>query len=75
MLDVSLLRTEAAALAAAMRRRGVDLDIDSLTGLDEERRRLRVEAEGLRARQKELGKTIPTLDGGDKQRAIAEAAA
>ena len=56
-----------------MARRGIDIDLAALAGLDEERRRTRAEAEGMRAEQKDLGKAIPTLDGEQKQSAIAEA--
>jgi seryl-tRNA synthetase len=75
MLDVSLLRTDAAALAEAMRRRGITVDVDALVALDEERRRLRVDAENLRSQQKEIGKSIQALSGSDKEAAIAEAGA
>ncbi len=73
MLDVAILRDDPARLSAALARRGVDVGVDALVSLDEERRRTRVEAEELRARQKEVGKTIATLEGEEKTAAIAEA--
>ncbi|MBT8207420.1 MAG: hypothetical protein KJO18_04035, partial [Acidimicrobiia bacterium] len=72
MLDVALLRNDPEALAAAMTRRGVSVDIDALADLDKRRRQARSEAEGLRSRQKEAGKAIAELDGDAKQQAITE---
>jgi len=73
MLDIDLLRHEPDRLVAAMRRRGLDLDVDDLLALDRRRRQVRTAAEELRARQREIGKRIPTLDGEERQAAIAEA--
>ena len=75
MIDISLLRNERDVLASSLARRGMQVDLDALSTLDEERRSTRFEAEELRARQKEMGKTIPKLDGDDKASAIAEAGA
>jgi seryl-tRNA synthetase len=75
MIDISLLRNERDVLASSLARRGMQVDLDALSALDEERRSTRFEAEELRARQKEIGKTIPKLDGDDKASAIAEAGA
>ena len=60
MIDVAILRNDPDALRASLARRGVTLDVDALTDLDRRRREIRTEAETLRARQKEIGKTIPT---------------
>ena len=49
------------------------LDVAALADLDRRRREIRGEAESLRARQKEIGKSIPGLDGGAREAAIAEA--
>jgi seryl-tRNA synthetase len=70
MIDVALLRNDPAGLAAALRRRGLDVDVDALVALDVERRAARSKAEELRAEQNRAGKTIASLSGGDKQRAI-----
>ncbi len=75
MLDVAILRTEPGRLAAAMERRGAaDFDIESLVQLDEERRRVRAEAEDLRADQKRAGQEIARLQGDEKAAAIARVA-
>ncbi|NNC73971.1 MAG: serine--tRNA ligase [Acidimicrobiia bacterium] len=74
MLDVALLRSDPDAVATAMARRGVALDVAALVGLDENRREVRVKAEALRAEQKDSGKAIAKLQGDEKQEAIDRAA-
>ena len=73
MIDIALLREHTSDLAASLARRGIDLDLDALVAIDADRRSKRSQAEELRAQQKEIGKTIPTLAGDDKAAAIAEA--
>ncbi len=71
MLDVALLRSERERLAAALEKRGLDVDIDALAALDERRRQVRASAEQMRADQRSAGKEIATLAGEAKQAAIA----
>jgi seryl-tRNA synthetase len=73
MIDVSVLRERPEDLKLAMSRRGVTLDVDELGALDRERRRVRTEAEEMRSRQKEIGKSIARLTGDERDAAIAEA--
>ena len=73
MIDVAVLRDDPDALVAALGRRGVDIDVAALRELDAERRAARVEAEELRAQQKDAGKAIADLSGTDKEAAIAAA--
>jgi seryl-tRNA synthetase len=73
MIDPRILRTEPEALEASLRRRGIDLDVSQLVGLDERRRTERVKAEEIRAEQKTVGKSVSTLDGDERQAAIARA--
>lgn len=74
MIDVAILRSDPDALAASLRRRGVELDVVALAGLDKRRREIRARAEELRARQRESGKSIAELAGAEREQAIAEAA-
>ena len=75
MLDVNLLRKEPDRLAASLAHRGItDVDLAALAELDERRRRIRAEAETLRAEQKELGATVAGLEGADKAAALARGA-
>ncbi|MDX1691120.1 MAG: serine--tRNA ligase [Acidimicrobiia bacterium] len=73
MIDVSLLRDAPDDFRAAMERRHVDVDVDALVELDEERRAVRTKAEELRAEQKQMGQRIAKLQGDEKQAAIADA--
>ncbi len=73
MIDVGILRENPEVLTAALNRRGVEFDVPALAALDVDRRSARVEAEEMRSRQKEVGKSIATLGGDEKATAIAEA--
>jgi seryl-tRNA synthetase len=73
MIDINVLRNERPRLAESLARRGVEVDLDALSSLDERRRAARTEAEELRAAQKTAGKAIATLDGDEKQAAIEDA--
>jgi seryl-tRNA synthetase len=73
MIDITILRERRDELEQSLARRGIDIDIDHLVDLDKRRRKVRSEAEELRAKQKEIGKSISSLDGDEKQTAIAEA--
>jgi len=73
MIDVGILRERPDDLAAALSRRGVDLDVPALALIDAERRTARSDAEEMRSRQRDAGKSIATLSGDEKAAAIAEA--
>ncbi len=71
MIDVSLLRDDPEALAEALRRRRLDVDVAALAEIDVRRRQARSRAEELRAEQRRSGQTIASLDGAEKDAAIA----
>ncbi|MGF1664958.1 MAG: serine--tRNA ligase [Acidimicrobiia bacterium] len=73
MIDVTILRTQPDLIRSALTRRGVDIDVDSLVAMDESVRRARQAAEETRAAQRDAGKAIATLQGEEKQAAIASA--
>jgi seryl-tRNA synthetase len=73
MIDIAILRERREELAASLARRGITIDLEALVVLDKERRKIRSEAERVRSNQKEIGKSIPTLDEAEKQDAIATA--
>ena len=58
MLDPALLKDNIEILKLNISRRNLDVDIDFLIKLNEERKKLRFEAEQKRSNQKELGKEI-----------------
>jgi seryl-tRNA synthetase len=72
MIDPKLLRDDPDVIREALRRRGSDIDLDSLIALDSDQRVALQESEELRARQKEAGKRIAALKGDEKQAAIDE---
>ena len=73
MIDIAHLREKREALAASLARRGIEIDLEALFGLDERRRESRTMAEEIRSEQNTIGKSISTLEGEEKQRAIAKA--
>ena len=73
MIDIAILRDQPDVLAASLQRRGITLDIEALAELDARRRKARTSAEELRAEQKDIGKTISSLEGDAKAEAIARA--
>jgi seryl-tRNA synthetase len=73
MIDLAVLRESPDALREDLRRRQVDINVDVLVDLDEQRRTVRSEAEQVRARQKLAGKEISGLDGEARQEAITNA--
>ena len=72
MLDPKLLRENPEVVAESLRRRGVEADLDALVSLEADHRAALQEAEQLRARQKEAGREIASLEGDAKQKAIDE---
>ncbi len=73
MIDIALLRSSPGTIAASLKRRGVEVDLDALIDLDRRRREARTRAEEIRARQKELGSSIAGLEGDARAGAIAGA--
>ena len=67
MLDPLLLKNDLDTLRDNLRRRNLDIDLEQLIKLDESRRKLRFEAEKLRADQKSLGKDIATAESKEKE--------
>ena len=72
MLDPRILRENPETVALSLQRRGSSLDLDALVSLESSHRSALQEAEQLRARQKDAGKEIASLEGAEKQRAISE---
>jgi len=74
MIDDKLLRDDPDRIRDSLRRRGSKVDLDALIALDHEVRSQRQLAESLRAEQKEAGRQIATLEGAEKEAAIAAVA-
>ncbi len=58
MIDPKLLRQDPQRIARALARRGVNLDLERLTRLDEERRRLQAETQQLQHERKQHSRAI-----------------
>ena len=73
MIDISILRRQPEVLKAALARRGLELDVDTMAQIDEARRNLRAQAERTRAEQNGVSRRISRLEGEPRQAAIARA--
>ena len=73
MLDPALLKENIEILKLNISRRNLDVDIGSLIELNEERKKLRFEAEQKRSNQKELGKEIANADKEKKEALLNQA--
>lgn len=67
MLDPRLVRTETAAVAANLARRGVALDVTALQALEEQRKLLQVEAERLRNERNTQARTVGKAKAGGQE--------
>ena len=73
MLDLKAIRQNPDDFKARLARKGVQPDvIDSLLSADESKREIQAKAESLKAQQNEASKSIATLDGEAKTKALAE---
>ncbi len=73
MLDPALLKENIEILKLNILRRNLDVDIDLLIELNEERKKFRFEAEQKRSNQKELGKQIANADKEKKEALLNQA--
>jgi seryl-tRNA synthetase len=72
MLDIAFIRSNPDVVKQAAKNKGIDVDIDQLLQVDEQRRKLITASDELRAKRNELSASIPKLQGEAKQSAIAE---
>lgn len=74
MLDIRRIRKNPDEVKNALKKRNEDFPIDKLLNLDEERRKLLVEVEEMKARQNRVSKEIPKLkkEGKDVSEVVAE---
>ena len=61
MLDLKLIRGETDKVKKALSRRKEDVDIDKIIAVDDKRRALLYEVEGLKAKQNEVTRKIPAM--------------
>lgn len=72
MLDIKYIREHPDEVKRGAARKHMDVDVDGLLAVDNERRALLSEVESLRAQKNSASGRIALLTGEDKQRAIAE---
>ncbi|MBI5571478.1 MAG: serine--tRNA ligase [Desulfomonile tiedjei] len=72
MLDIAFIRNNAELVKDGIRKKRMNVDLDELLAVDDEVRRLKNEAEKLRADRNRLSKEIPQLAGEAKEEAVAE---
>ena len=70
MLDIKFIRENAELVREGARKKRIDVDIDRLLEIDEERRSLLQESEQLKAEKNAASQQIATLKGEEKQQAI-----
>ena len=73
MLDPALLKDDLEILKLNILRRNLNVDIEFLTNLNEERKKLRFEAEQKRSEQKKIGKEIAIADEESKEALLSQA--
>ena len=75
MLDPNLLKDNIKILEKNINRRGLDVDLDNLIKLNEERKSARFDAEKKRSEQKEMGKQIANSSKEEKEELLKQASA
>ena len=73
MLDPAILKDNLEVLESNISRRNLDIDVNHLISLNEERKSLRFNAEQKRSQQKELGKQIAKADKNEKEELLNKA--
>ena len=73
MLDLAILRSSPETIRRSMARRGLEVAVEDLAETEAGIRRLRHEADNMRAAQRSLGKEIARLQGDEKRQAIERA--
>lgn len=73
MLDPAILKDNLEVLESNISRRNLEIDVNHLISLNEERKSLRFNAEQKRSQQKELGKQIANADKNEKEELLNKA--
>ena len=73
MLDPAILKDNLEVLESNISRRNLEIDVNHLISLNEERKSLRFNAEQKRSQQKELGKEIANADENGKEELLNKA--
>lgn len=72
MLDIKFIRENAELVKKAVKDKGVDVNIDNILKLDEQRRKYKTELQGYNEEKNQASKKIPKMSPADKKKKIAE---
>ncbi|MSR70818.1 serine--tRNA ligase [Candidatus Kaiserbacteria bacterium] len=72
MLDIKFIRENAEAIKAGAKKKHLEVDIDRLLAVDEKRRGLMQEAEGMRAKQNEANDKVAAANPGERSMILPE---
>lgn len=72
MLDIKFIRENLELVKAGARKKHIEVDLDRLVAVDEERRKLLTEIEAMRAKQNEVSAKMPSASPGEKQAMLAD---
>ena len=73
MIDPQLLKNNFELIQDNLKKRDLEVDLEKLKSLDEDRRAIKFESEKLRSEQKKLGKDIATTEGEQKNKLLKKA--
>ena len=73
MIDPQLLKTDLETIQTNLKKRDLNIDLQNLKKLDEDRRESKFESERLRSEQKKLGKEIAVSGGDEKAELLKKA--
>lgn len=71
MIDLQDLRARPDVYATACKNKNIPLDVSAFLALDDRRKALLTEVEGMRSEKNSVSKNVPTMQGDEKQQAIA----
>ncbi len=71
MIDLQDLRQRPDTYQAAADNKGLKLDVKAFMNLDEQRKKLLIDVEAMRAEKNKVSKEVPQMQGDDKAKAIA----
>ncbi len=72
MLDIKFIRENVDLIKAGAQKKRITVDLDKLIATDDQRRKLLVEVEGMRAKQNEVSDAVVKADPSEKARLIVE---
>ncbi|XKT75090.1 MAG: serine--tRNA ligase [Patescibacteria group bacterium UBA2103] len=72
MLDINFIREHSDIVKAGATKKNIEVDIDRLLEVDDERRKLQHKVDERRAEQNKIGEEVPKLEGEDREKKIAE---